>query len=491
VGLLDVVRSAYAGAGPGRAQEWLSSQLGSKADLDRREDAKLVDRCYRNNADRDMRKFIAKVMSRENTATRSQFVEVAKHTNVVRRIAQEKATVYNQHVFREIPTKDEEQAKLSDFCELSSFDLVMQELDRMLVVHDSMLVQYRVRINMSGDREPCIDLVHPGMFIALHHPVDETLLVGIAMEAATDGEWFVDFGDEYMTVRSDGTVIPGSLKKRSVRPNWFIAHQTPPTTRGCILARNPSGDMVAAHMAVWFENISMIKESKSSTIIPTLTGDTSRMPMGQVADSERFVMLGDGVTPSTLDLTVDLNAFQQAADHILERSAANHGVPPSVMFGRDAASGMQMHMMRLPLIELRRRRVSPLLKVERQLWQIISTVNQQDLPDFAFSVDRMKIEFSEVEEPLGEAEKDSVFQNRRQLGLTNTVDELKRRNSELKSDAEALKELLRNVTVETERVKMMQNLQQMNAHMGTSTGEQLPEENGENGLEAGNGTDRV
>jgi hypothetical protein len=61
-----------------------------------------------------------------------------------------------------------------------------------------------------------------------------------------------------------------------------------------------------------------------------------------------------------------------------------------------------------------------------------------------------------------------VFEKRRQLGLTNTVDEIKDRDPDL-DDEQATAVLKANVDVETERVKYMRELQALSGAMGAST----------------------
>lgn len=451
------------------------------------ERSQVADRCYRNDADQDMHRLLGAVMSKQNLALRAPFVKYAKSNNVVRRIVEQKANVYSHTVSRKLDD-DRDQKLLTEFSDLLQLDAVMLELDRLLALHHSVFVQYRVRVEMGGVRQPCIDLVTPGTFIAINHPADKTLLVGVALDM--EEYWFLDFGDEYMTLPK-GTIVPRNLTKRAGPINWFIAHQTPPTTRGSILESAPGADVVAAHMSVWQQNISMLKESKSSTKVPTFAGDTTRIPTNQPVDSELPYILGEGATVTVMDLSSDTEQYQGLSDHIAERSAASQGVPPSVMAGADASSGSHLHVMRLPLIELRKRRIPLMLRVERMLWKIIERVNAVDLVQYVFPTDGMHINYSEVEEPLSPAERNAVFEKERQLGLTNTIREIRRRNPQIITDKDAVEFLAENVEVETVRVIMMMLLQKMNAHMGTSTGEQLPEGNGADGLQASNGDNRL
>ena len=143
-------------------------------------------------------------------------------------------------------------------------------------------------------------------------------------------------------------------------------------------------------------------------------------------------------------------------------------------------------MRMLPLLKLRVERILIMRDVERDIAELQSLVNALDLPEYAFDPSKWTIDFSEVTQPLAETEKDAVFEKRRQLGLTNTLDEVMRRNPDLESHKEAMKVLEANIEVETLRISKMRKLQAMSGSMGSST-EDIQQRDGKQPFEANRG----
>jgi hypothetical protein len=212
----------------------------------------------------------------------------------------------------------------------------------------------------------------------------------------------------------------------------------------------------------------LVKESKSATKQLAVTGDTSTATLGQSSDTETELVLPEGVTTSSIDRGMDLAQFRDNADHILERAAANHGLPPSVLHHRDSSSGQEIHLRRIPLRELRRQRIPVMRGVERDLADLQARINASELPEYTFAIEGWRIDFGEVQQPLTEAEQDAVFEKRRQLGVTDTIEELMRRNPDLTSE-QAEEVLKKHIAVETNRVFLMRSLQAMSGAMGTAT----------------------
>lgn len=393
-----------------------------------------------------------------NREQREALVEWAKWNNVIRRVAVETATVYSEPAKRLVANDN---GTYQDFLERVNMDAVMRELDQKLVYHEDVWVQYRVR--GEGDAaEPVIDIVTPARFWAVADPGDSTHLIAIIQRIGstrlreTDAHFIVQTADEVFRMDAKCRVIQTSLETPTLgRLSGVLATTRPPSTKQQLLADEPCADLTAAHLTVWFQNVSLLKESKSATRQNYIQGDTSRATMGQTSDTERDVFLPEGVSVSSVDRGMDLSIFRENADHILERAAANHGLPPSVLHHRDSSSGAEVNLRRLPIRENRKKRIPFLRRVERELAEIMSAVNAIKLPRFAFNTDGWSMDFGEVEQPLTDAEQDAVFEKRRQLGLTNTLEEIKRRNPDVSTDERALEVLEANIAAETLRIEAM------------------------------------
>lgn len=424
----------------------------------------------------------------EDTLTRrlrADLVGFAKWNNVLRRVSRELATVYSEPAKRR--AKDERYAK---FLEIVDMDSVLREADRKLVIHGDLWLQVRVR---KDDRAPVVDVVTPSMFWAVCSPTDATQLVAVVLDQTPPRVtratpcYRVWTAAETFMLDSECRVIVSSVEDNKLgRLPGVLASSRPATAKGRLTDEAPAADLVAAHEAVWFQNVLLIKESKSSNRQAYLTGDTSSAALGQSSDTEREVVLPEGVTVTVVDRGMDLAQFRDIADHILERAAANYGLPPSVLHQRDAASGAEIHLRRIPIRELRRERIPVMRQIERALAEIQSAVNENDLPEYAFKTEGWGIDFGEVQQPLTEAEADAVFEKRRQMGLTSTIEEIKHRNPDLRTDAEAEVVLAKHIADETARITLMRELQAMSGSMGSST-EDIQQRDGKTPFEGNRG----
>lgn len=452
--------------------EYLRDQYIKNGDeMARRNDARKRDAYYEGGGDEHIKRFI--YLAFEDVTVRklrADLVGAAKWNNVLKRVAREIATVYKKPATRKIAGDVE---KYKDFLDLVGQDAVMREVDRKLVVHDDVWVQYRVQ---KDTQKPVVDVISPSMFWAVCSPTDRTQLVAVVLDQTPPRvnratpcfrAWTAE---ETFMLDAECRVIISTIEPNALGglPGVLVSMR-PATTKGQLLTDCPAADLVAAHETIWFQNVLLIKESKSANKQAYISGDTSRATLGQSADTEREIILPEGVAVTVVDRGMDLSQFRENADHVVERAAANYGLPPSVLHQSDASSGEEINLRRIPLRELREERVDVLRALERDLAKIQSAVNKNDLPEFQFSTDGWAIDFADVQQPLTEAEQDQVFEKRRQLGLTNTLDEIMRRNPDLQTPEQALDVLEANIQAETLRIAKMKDLIAQSGSMGAST----------------------
>lgn len=440
-------------------------------DKARRSEARKRDAYFEGGGDEHMKRFI--YLAFEDALVRrlrADLVSQTKWNNVLARVSREVATVYSEPAARRIAGDDK---KYQEFLELVGQDAVMSEVDQKLVYHDDVWVQYRVQKDTA---KPVIDVISPAMFWAVCHPQDQTQLIAIVLDQTPKRVnratpcYRVWTASETFMLDHECRVIVSSVEANALgRLPGVLVSMRPPTTKGQLLTESPAADLVAAHETVWFQNILLLKESKSANKQSYVTGDISSAAMGQSADTERDTILPEGVTVQAVDRGMDLKQFRENADHIFERAAANHDLPPSVLYQQDATSGTAAHLRNAPLRGTRRKRIKVLRGVERDLFAIQMAVNANDLPAYVFALDGWTIDYAEVQQPLTEDEQDAVFENRRRLGLTNTLAEIRKRNPDLKDDAAAEDVLKANVSVETMRVILMKALMAVSGSMGAAT----------------------
>jgi hypothetical protein len=405
----------------------------------RRDEALKRDAYYEGGGDEHIKRFI--LLAFEDLLVRklrSDLVGQAKWNNVLRRVSHELATVYSEPAERKVADND----KYRDFIDLIDIDTVMREVDQKLVIHSDVWIQYRVRLDT---KEPVLDVVTPSMFWAVCHPNDQTNLLAIVIDQTPPRVtrvtpcYRVWTADETFMLDNECRVIVSTAEANALkRLPGVLASLRPATAKGSLLDCSPAADLVAAHEMIWFQNVLLVKESKSANKQTYATGDTSAAAMGQSADTERETILPEGVSIQAVDRGMDLAQFRDNADHALERAAANHGLPPSVLHQRDASSGAEIHLRRIPLRELRRKRIPIMRRIERQLAEIQSAVNANDLPEYAFAIEGWGIDFGEVQQPLTEMEQLTAFEKERELGLSDNYTEEMRRNPDIKTIADAM-----------------------------------------------------
>lgn len=456
--------------------EYLRDQyIKNRSEMVRRDDARKRDAYYEGGGDEHIKRFIWLAFEDDLVRKlRADLVGQAKWNNVLKRVARELATVYKKPATRKIGGDDQ---RYKDFIDLVGQDAVMREIDRKLVIHDDVWVQYRVQ---RDTKKPVIDVVTPSMFWAVCSPGDRTQLMAIVLDQTpprvtrvtpcfrvwTADETFMLDSECRVIVSKNGSGYLGIEKNTLGRLPGVLVSMRPATTKGQLLTESPAADLVAAHETIWFQNVLLVKESKSANKQTYVTGDTSAAAMGQSADTERENVLPEGVTVQAVDRGMDLSQFRDNADHVVERAAANYGLPPSVLHQRDASSGEEINLRRIPLRELREERVPVLRSLERELVQIQSAVNANDLPEFSFKPDGWTIDFGEVQQPMTEMEALQVFEKERELGFADNYTEELRRNPDIKNVADAMLVVDARTKLRTRYVKSQKELMAASGALG-------------------------
>jgi hypothetical protein len=81
-------------------------------------------------------------------------------------------------------------------------------------------------------------------------------------------------------------------------------------------------------------------------------------------------------------------------------------------------------------------------------------------------MDDWRIDFGESQTPMSPLDETTLFEKERSLGLTDTVEELMRRNPDITAE-QATATMLRHIKVETERVRAMKPLVSISGGMST------------------------
>lgn len=437
----------------------------------RKADAAVRQRFYMGKGNTEMELVLAEVFSDpEVIRLRAQWIRHAKFNNVLRRAVNELATVYSQPAQR-LVADDENNARYQQMQRRVRMDEVMQRVNRLGYLHRAVFVYPRVRKDAAGKNEPVLEVVTPDRFDAITHPHDPTLVVAISIDlniSSVTGlhrlpAHIVLSATEMIEVDSAGQFIESTIKTHSHGRIPGVLYLVDPPS-GEVFDSSATDDLEAAHRAVWFENILLLKESKSATKQTLVTGDVSATARNQVDDSERSAHLQDGATATTLDRSMDLSMFRTTAQNIYETAAANHGIPPSTLAHQGVQSAEARELQRTPLKELRLQQQVPLRDVERDLAEVQSAV-YAEIPDVAFDTEGWRIDFADPQTPLGQKEALEVFEHMRKLGMTSTIAWVMERNPDLTYDqAKALVESW--LKDEEWRVEKMRTMQAMSGAPG-------------------------
>jgi hypothetical protein len=441
------------------------------------EESKQVERAqrraalYRDAGQQYVRELIDKVFDdRDTKERRDRWVDQAGYNNVTRRIVHELATLYRRPATRSVEGVDNA-VKYQAAQRLVRLDETMLDAQRLTILQRATLLGPRVPA-WSGI--PRVDIVERHQFRLVRHPLEPTRLIAVildqggavpnTMPGAEVPRWVVWTDAEWFWIGSQGSMLGKPQENRYGRIPFVLAALNPPP--GELIDSTTFEDVIAAHIAVWFEGVLLLKESKSATKVPVLSGDTARAVRGQSLDSESAIELPEGVALTQSDTGMDLQIFRDTADHILERAAANHGIPPAILHHAGATSGYEIELRHVGIRERRIEQEGTFREVERELADLLAIVIEKDAPALKFSTEGWSLNYGEIQMPRSPKEELEIFEHSRTLGLTDTIEELMRRDPD-KGPAEAEAEMQLHIARETERVMAMRELQALSGAMGS------------------------
>lgn len=418
-----------------RAEYW-----DNRANVERKAKAARRQNFYAGGGDAHMCEMIGQVFKDPDVITlRQEWVEHAKHNNVLRRAINELATVYSSPARRTVAGADND-LRYQRMQQRTRQHEVMQRVNRLGYLHRAVFVYPRTRVN-AGAVEPVIEVVTPDRFDAICHPEDPTMLVAISIDLAMKSAAMLGRVPARLLITATEIVhvdAQGMITEDSIKPHTFgripgVLYCVDAPTNGLLDSR-ATDDLESAHRAVWFENVLLLKESKSATRTTVISGDTSRTAAGQADDTERALVMQEGTSATTLDRSMDLKVFRDTAAAIYETAAANHGIPPTLLSHAGTQSADARELIRAPLKELRGQQQVALRDVEHDLAEVQAAV-YASIPEIAFTADGHTVDFADPQTPLGQKESIEVFEQERRLGLTSTIAEVMRRNPDLTREA--------------------------------------------------------
>lgn len=466
------------------------SYINAPSETARQAHAQMLDEFFKGGGDAEMRRVIALLWKDAKNQERRLAVLSAgldKADNVIARIAQEKATVYNEPAQRKV--SNETNASYQALLTVLPMDEIMRAADEMLAIHEDALIGYRVRVKPTGEREPVIDVISPARFWAVAHPNDQTLLVAVIVDirapmAKPEDPTYRVWSDDQTFVMNSKCEIMGKPEAWPLKRMPFVLCSTRlPGAKPTLLAECPSQDLLSAQKAVRLQDLNIVKESISANKQAYVAGDTSSTPMGQSSDSDGEIMLGEGVTVTSLDRGVDPDIYHDAAERAADAASANHGVPSAVRSQKDASSGAEIEMRNLPIRALRKKRIPMFRRIEFQLAAIMSLVNglrvtmteggepqlaEGDLQAYAFNMQGWSIDFGEVQQPMTHMESLQAFEKERELGANDNYAWEMERNPDIKTLEEAKRIVDERTMRRTEYIQSQKDLMAASGALGAA-----------------------
>ena len=457
---------------------YLVKHLGTDFEKKRNAMHALRDELYKDGGNDHMAKVIDHVFVDMQVRTlRKNWIEYAKFNNALKRVVNELSTVYAVPAVRSVNGASDNE-KYQRLLEYVSMDEQMLHISRLANLHRTMLVGFRVRKRPDGTREPALDHATPANVRTVLHPNDNRIVLGWCVRRhhrtwKTMGRYFdnQEHGPawtlwtafERVALREDMSVIPDTYKTHDlgVCP-WVPLQLSAPGTNWW--PGEEGEDLVAAHLAIWFSSILMLKEEKSSNKQTVVKGESTQSARGQAGDSEVPLELADGQSVQTIDTGMDLAQFRLTADHILQNAAQNYGMSPGIITHQGVQSAEARELMRMPLRELRLQQQIPFRRFEELLAHVISAVLKVDLPELAFDADGFRIKYGETQTPQTAVDKINTMLAGRAAGITDTVEFVMDEN-DLPED-EAVAAIAEHVARETWRNQIMRPLVAISGSMG-------------------------
>lgn len=456
---------------------YLADTYGTEAERCRRERHARRNNLYRDGGSDYMRSVIDRVFQDpEVRRLRKEWVDHARFSNSLKRIVNEVSTVYAEPAARLVGGSEENRVAFAQLVEEMKLDEVMDYANRMLNLHRAILLGPRVRDEGDGKRCVVVDVITPDQVIAVCDPNDPSRVIAWAIQVEyrsarrPDGwrppawqlwndheSWLLD-----KDLRPIGEPVPHGLGVCPLLPINYHAE-----TIAGFWPGEEGEDLVAAQVAIWMANILLLKETKSATKQTTISGDVTTAARNQSMDTEVPSHFPEGVTASTVDMSMDTSLFTAAGDHALARVGNNYGLSMGALTHQGVQSAEARELMLEPLRHLRRRQIKTFRRVEKSLAQLIAVIARVDAPTLAFDAAGFRINFGEPQVLQTEAERLATFKERQALGVDNVIDFMRRQDPDL-DEADAIASLRRNFWISTMRVVLMKDLMAISGQLGAA-----------------------
>ena len=457
--------------------EYLHKHYDTPSERDRNARHARRDVFYRDGGCEIMCQVVDKVFKDDRVRElRKEWVPFARFSNDVKRIVGEMSTVYAEPASRTVGGDAENVQRYVDLAAAVMLDEVMDEANRMVNLHRAILVGPRVRKHADGSRSMVIDIATPTAVRAVTHPYDASLVVGwlvktharpahistaprvIAWQLWSDHE-VIDLDEHLIPI---GEPRAHGLGVCRWVPLTFNASSLPGFWPG-----EEGEDLIAAAISIWMSHILMLKETKSATTVPIISGDTTTMARQQAADTESPIEAPEGTSVTTVDMSMDTEIFTRAAEHVLERVGNSYGLSLTTLKHQGVQSAEAREILLEPLRALRRKQIKFFRRFEAELARVMAAVARVDLPALAFDATGFRIDFGEIQALTPKKQRMDEFDQAARLGIDNIIAMYRRENPDADEET-ARAAISENIAIRAWYVQEMQDFMRI---VGMTKGE--------------------
>jgi hypothetical protein len=305
-----------------------------------------------------------------------------------------------------------------------------------------------------------IDLLTPNMVSVLPNPESPLTALAIMYDypVSRDGRTYCYTvyydGAETFTLDENGMLVPGSRRDHGYRRMPFVwGHRT--ERFGKFWDTTSGDDLVSADeqcSLLVLLSMRLLKTQGFNQLV--VSGDTSAIAKEQVLDEENALVAGMGVTISKLETKTDAAHYLAMLDATKRDAAANRGIS-AARLNEDVSSAAAVA--EVGLTEERAEAVKMMLRVEEDLFDVLKMISvDRGLPIAEDAT--MTVDFPELEGRYDRKTELELADTERKSGLRNFLDDIKRKNPEIRDDGEAMIEFKRNLVINAEAYRLIREL---------------------------------
>lgn len=470
-------------------QLYIRTHCNRDKDKAREKDHLLRDALFHDGGIEEMKAKVDTLFESEAVKRRvKRMLSMSRYSNAIKRITFEMSTCYAEPAARSIGGSDANVKAYESLVEAMCLDEEMDHVNQQYNLHRAIWLGPRVRV-VNDLPEIVLDTHSAATARVVMHPNDNTQVVALLTRCqhrnmraapAKPAAWLLTSAHEWEYLDEDFRPIAGTNQVHGLGVMPWIPISSAKKATPDFWPGDDGEDLVAAHVTGWLVEALMVKETKTATKVPVLSGDVTALARQQTADAEGGVELPEGSSMTTVDLGTDIDVYITAADHALERAGNNVGLSMDTLRNQGATSADAREMQLAPVRERRRKQVKVFRRVERMLASLLAALTAARAEALKFDAVEWRIDFGEPQVLLSKKERLEIFETERRLGLDNTYAFMARENPDLDDD-QAKQAVLDNIEIELERNTAMRPLQAISG----SLGEDVPGENPQAGKPQG------